>query len=153
MSKEPQIPIYDAQEPSEEGKQLVALFHDLETKQLIFLDEAAKSIIERVATFLAILFGVTAFGSSFPPPYLKANLAAKVLIIVTLMLYLAALAAGMWTIQPRYYRRYTFNISRLSEELEKITKRKLFWLRLAGVLFGVGSVALAAVVVVIILHA
>src|ERR1700676_5601891 len=68
MSEDQHIPIYDAQEPSEESKQLVALFHDLESRQLDFLDDAAKSVVERVATFLAILFGVTAFGSVFPPP-------------------------------------------------------------------------------------
>ena len=104
MSEEQHIPIYDAQEPSEESKQLVTLFHDLESRQLDFLDEAAKSVIERVATFLAILFGVTAFGSTFPPPYLKDNAAAKAFVIVTLLLYLVALGAGMWAIQPRYYR-------------------------------------------------
>jgi hypothetical protein len=153
MSEEQQIPMYDAQEPSEESKQLVALFHDLESRQLDFLDAAAKSIIERVATFLAILFGVTAFGSAFPPPYLKDNAVAKAFVVLTLVLYLVALGAGMWAIQPRYYRRYTYNISMLAKELEKITKRKLFWLRCAGVLFAVGSMALAALVVAIIWHA
>ena len=153
MSEEQQIPMYDAQEPSEESKQLVALFHDLESRQLDFLDAAAKSIIERVATFLAIVFGVTAFGSAFPPPYLKDNAVAKAFVVLTLLLYLVALGAGMWAIQPRYYRRYTYNISMLAKELEKITKRKLFWLRCAGVLFALGSVALAALVVAIIWHA
>ena len=153
MSEDQHIPIYDAQEPSEDSKQLVTLFHDLESRQLDFLDEAAKSVVERVATFLAILFGVTAFGSVFPPPYLKDNAAAKTFVIVTLVLYLVALGAGMWAIQPRYYRRYTYNVSMLAKELEKITKRKMFWLRFAGILFAVGSVALAALVVAIIWHA
>jgi hypothetical protein len=153
MSEDQHIPIYDAQEPSEESKQLVTLFHDLESRQLDFLDDAAKSVVERVATFLAILFGVTAFGSTFPPPYLKDNTAAKTFVIVTLVLYLVALGAGMWAIQPRYYRRYTYNVSMLAKELEKITKRKMFWLRFAGILFAVGSVALAALVVAIIWHA
>ncbi len=153
MSEDQHIPIYDAQAPSEESKQLVALFRDLESRQLDFLDDAAKSVVERVATFLAILFGVTAFGSVFPPPYLKDNAAAKTFVIITLVLYLVALGAGMWAIQPRYYRRYTYNVSLLAKELEKITKRKIFWLRFAGILFAVGSVALAALVVVIIWHA
>lgn len=153
MSEDQHIPIYDAQEPSEESKQLVALFHDLESRQLDFLDEAAKSVVEPVATFLAILFGVTAFGSVFPPPYLKDNAAAKTFVIVTLVLYLVALGAGMWAIHPRYYRRYTYNVSMLAKELEKITKRKMFWLRFAGILFATGSVALSALVVAIIWHA
>ena len=153
MSEQQQNPVIEGQDPSEESKQLVALFHDLESRQLDFLDEAAKSVVERVATFLAILFGVTAFGSTFPPPYLKDNTAAKTLVIVTLVLYLVALGAGMWAIQPRYYRGYIYNVSRMKKELEKITKRKMFWLRFAGILFAVGSVTLAALVVAIIWHA
>src|SRR5258708_2130225 len=153
MSEEQHIPIYDAQEPSEESKQLVALFHDLDSRQLDFLDAAAKSVLERVPTSLAIVFGVTAFGSAFPPPYLRDNAVAKAFVILTLVLYLVALGAGMWAIQPRYYRRYTYNASMLAKELEKITKRKMLWLRCAGILFAVGSVALAALVVAIIWHA
>ena len=150
MSEQQQIPIYDSQEPSEEGKQLVTLFNEMESKQLDFLDESGKSIIERIATFLAVLFGVTAFGSNFPPAYLKDNLPAKALVILTLILYLAAMGAGMWAIQPRFYRHYTYNVSRLGKELEKITKHKMFWLRVAGILFACGSVALAVLIVSII---
>ena len=35
-------------------------------------------------------------------------------------------------------------------ELEKITKHKMFWLRVAGILFALGSVALAALIISII---
>src|SRR6266566_5367228 len=144
------IPIQDSQEPSEEGNRLVALFTDMESKQLDFLDESGKSIIERIATFLAVLFGVTAFGSNFPPAYLKGNLLAKELVIITLIFYLAAMGSAIWAIQPRYYRRYTYNVSRLGKELEKITKHKMFWLRIAGILFALGSVALAVLIISII---
>jgi len=148
--QEQQIPIQGPQEPSEEGKQLVALFNDMENKQLDFLDASGKSIIERIGTFLVVLFGVTAFGSTFPPPYLKSNLLAKVLVIITLILYLAAMGASFWAIQPRYYRRYIYNVSRLGTELEKITTRKMFWLRVGGILFALGSVALAVLIISII---
>src|SRR5437588_296297 len=57
-SQEPSIAIYDSQESSEEGKQLVTLFNDMESKQLDFLDKSGKSLIERIATFLIVLFGV-----------------------------------------------------------------------------------------------
>jgi hypothetical protein len=150
MNEQQQIPISDSQEPSEEGKQLVALFNEMESKQLDFLDESGKSIIERIATFLAVLFGVTAFGSNFPPAYLKDNLPAKVLVIITLLLYLTAIGAGMWAIQPRYYRHYTYNVSRLGKELDKISRHKMFWIRVAGILFALGSVALAVLIVSII---
>jgi hypothetical protein len=122
----------------------------MESKQLDFLDASGKSIIERIATFLAVLFGVTAFGSNFPPAYLKGNLPAKALVIITLILYLTAMGGGMWAMQPRYYRHYTYNVSRLGKELEKITKHKKFRLRVAGILFALGSVALAALIVSIV---
>ena len=150
MSEQQQIPIYDSQEPSEEGKQLVTLFNEMESKQLDFLDESGKSIIERIATFLAVLFGVTAFGSNFPPAYLKGNLLAKELVIITLIFYLAAMGAAIWASQPRYYRHSTYNVSRLGKELEKITRHKMFWLWVAGILFALGSVALAVLIVSII---
>src|SRR5437588_329463 len=150
MNEQQQIPIQDSQAPSEESKQLVTLFNDMESKQLDFLDESGKSIIERIATFLAVLFGVTAFGSNFPPAYLKGNPTAKVLVIVTLILYLAAMGASILAIQPRYYRHYTYNVSRLGKELEKITKHKMLWLRVASILFGLGSLALAALIISII---
>ena len=150
MNDQQQLTIHDSQEPSEEGKQLVAFFTEMEHKQLDFLDESGKSIIERTATFLAVLFGVTVLSNNFPPLYLKGNLPAKVLVLATLVVYLAAMAAGIWAIQPRSYRRYTYNVSALGRELEKITHHKLFWLRLAGILFALGSIALAALIVSII---
>ena len=150
QSLPPSIPVQDTQEPSEEGKRLVALFTDMENKQLDFLDESGKAIIERVATLLAVLFAVTAFGSTFPPAYLKGNTTAKVLVITTLLLYLAALGAGLWGIQPRSYRRYLYNVSRLGEELEKITRHKTIWIRIAAILFALGTVALAVLVITII---
>ena len=148
---EPQLfPVGDAQEPSEEGKRLSKLFDDLESKQLEFLDNAGKSLIERIATFLTVLFGITAFGSTFPPAYLKNNSVTKVLVIVTLLFYLAAMGAGISVIQPRNYRRYKNNVSRLDSELEKISRHKMFWIRAAGVLFALGSLALAALIIAII---
>jgi hypothetical protein len=91
MSDQEQTDLQNSQKLSEESKQLVSLFSEMEKKQLDFLDESGKSMIERISTFLTVLFGVTAFGNNFPPPYLKANLLAKVLVIVTLILYLAAM--------------------------------------------------------------
>lgn len=149
--RQQQIPVQDSEEPSEEGKRLVTIFTDLESKQLDFLDESGKSIIERIATFLAVLFAITAFSNNFPPIYLKNNPPAKYLVIITLVLYLLALGAAMWSIQPRYYKYYQYNVSRLRTELNKIAEHKMLWVRVAGVLFALGSVALAVLIVLIIL--
>src|SRR5450631_2036475 len=95
QQQQPPIPVQDSAEPSEERKQLVTLFTEMEHKQLDFLDESGKSIIEHISTLLAVLFAVTAFSNNFPPAYLKGNMTAKVLIIITLVLYLLALGAGI----------------------------------------------------------
>lgn len=144
------IPIQETAEPSEEGQQLVTLFTEMEHKQLDFLDESGKSLIERIATFLAILFGVTVLSNNFPPPYLKGNPSAKILVFVTLAFYIAAMAAGVWAIQPRSYRYYLHNRAKLRGELERITRHKLFWGRVGGVLFLLGSAALAILIIAIV---
>jgi hypothetical protein len=150
QQQQPPSPIQDSQEPSEEGKHLVALFTEMESKQLNFLDAAGKSIIERVSALLAVLFAVAAFSGTFPPAYLKGNLAAKVFVIATLILYFLSLGAGMRGIQPRYYKHYTYRVSELGPELEKITKHKMRWLRVAGVLFALGTATLAILIITII---
>ena len=43
--------MYDAQEPSEESKQLVALFHDLESRQLDFLMRRPKASLSASPPF------------------------------------------------------------------------------------------------------
>ena len=150
MNEQQQIPIQDSQEPSEESKQLVTLFNDMESKQLDFLYESGKSIIERIATFLGVLFGISILSNNFPPPYLKGNSAAKVMIILTLACFLLAIGAGIWETQVRYYNRYTHNVSRSAEELERIIQHKVIWLRVANLLFALGAIGLAGLLIVII---
>src|SRR6266567_8837951 len=143
-------PIQDTREPSEESKHTKAVFDELESKQLDTLDESGKSIIERIATFLGILFGISILSNNFPPPYLKGNSAAKVMIIVTLACFLLAIGAGIWETQVRYYNRYTHNVSRSAEELERIIQHKVLWLRVANLLFALGAIGLAGLLIVII---
>ena len=145
-----QIEIQDAQEPSKEGTLVAEIFSEIRKKQLDFLDESGKSIIERIATFLAILFAVTAFSNNFPPAYLKDNLPAKIMVIATLVLYLLAMATAILTIQPRFYDIPLYNVTRMSEELKKITTYKMRRLRMAGILFTLGSIALAVLIISII---
>lgn len=146
------IEIQNTQELSEEGKLLVQIFTNMKSKQLEFLDESSKSMIERIATFLAILFAVTAFSSNFPPPYLKGNVPAKIMVIITPILYLLAMAAALLAIQPRLYDIPRYNVTEMGKRLQNITTYKMRRLRLAGVLFALGSIALAILIVVIILE-
>lgn len=155
MKEQRQVPIYGAEKETEEQKEkrqrLTVIFTDLEGKQPDFLDEAAKSIIERVATFLAILFAVIALGNNFPPKYLVGNLWDKYLIIAILLCYLLAMGMGMWSIQPRNYGRYLYDATNQEREWKHIVTRKKLWVRLAGILFGIGTVALAGLIVSMIL--
>jgi hypothetical protein len=143
-------PIYNAQEPSEESQRIKTVFDELETKQLDTLDEAGKAVIERIATFLGVLFGITVLSNNFPPPYLKHNTSAKVMIIVSLTCFLLSIGAAIWATQVRTYRRYTYNVTRTSKELERMLGHKLFWLRVANLLFALGAIALAGLLIVIV---
>jgi hypothetical protein len=157
MNEQQQVPSIPVQrsieltpEEIEENRRLDNIFDEIEKGQLGFLDESGKSIIEHIATLLAVLFAVSAFGHDFPPPYLKGNLPAKSMVIVTMVLYLAALGTGLWAIQPRSYKRYKHNVTRTRAELAKMMKRKMLWIRVAGSLFALGSIALAVLIFFII---
>jgi hypothetical protein len=137
-------------EPTDEQRRLAALFADMDSKQLDFLDEAGKSIIERIATFLAVLFAVTAFGGNFPPAYLKGNHWEKYLVIAILICYLLAMGMGMLAIRPRRYASYRYNVTRMKHEFERLITYKKRLMQWAGLLFAGGSVALAALIISII---
>ena len=144
------IPILDAQAPSVNSQRVNATFDELETKQLDTLDESGKSIIERIATFLGVLFGISILSNNFPPPYLKGNSSAKIMVIVTLACFLLAVGAGIWATQVRYYTRYTHNVTRSGQELQRIIRHKVTWLRVANLLFALGVIGLAGLLIIII---
>ena len=151
MSEKP--PVVEGRPPTEEEKRLVALFAKIEEGQLDLLDGAGKRVIELTTALLGVLFAVTAFGGDFPPPYLAHNTAAKVLAILTLGFYLGAMAFAMWTLQPRNYRLYRHNLTRLRGELDRIIAHKSGTLKVAGILFWLGSLYLALLIVAVILSA
>lgn len=136
--------------PSEESKSIVALFSDMRGKQLDFLDATGKSLIERIATFLTVLFAVTALSGTFPPAYLKGNTTAKVFIVVTLALFMASLLSAIRAIRPFAYNYNSQNITSMREALQKMIRRKSRWLNVANWLFFVGSITLSALIVVVV---
>lgn len=149
-SSSSQPTVVQPRQPTEEEKRLVSVFADIESRQLDFLDEAGKSIIERIATFLAVLFAVTAFGNDFPPKYLVHIPWSKYVVIGILLCYLLALGMGMWAIQPRKYSHYVHNVSGLQEEWDRLVTHKRRWVKWGGILFAAGTVALAVLVVLIV---
>ena len=139
-----------ARELSEDDKRLVTLFADMRGKQLDFLDEAGKSVIKRIATFLAVLFAVTAFSNNFPPPYLKGNIPAKVAVICTLIFFLASLYSAILVIRPFPYTHMRNDLDEMRKALREMTAHKSRWLKWANILFTLGSIMLGALIVTII---
>jgi hypothetical protein len=107
-------------------------------------------VIERVATFLAILFGVIALGGTFPPAFLAGRSWMNFLVLGVLALYLLSLGSAMWALQPRNYSEYRYNITRLAKEWQRLLRHKKCWTRAAGLLFALGTVALAILIALII---
>lgn len=149
----PQPPILEGKQPTAEEERLVEVFAELEKKQLEFLDTAAKRIIELVTALLGLLFAVIAFGDDFPPPYLTGNQVAKVTGIIALSCYLLALLVSLWAVQPRSYKHYRHNLDGMRTVLQQMINDRARPVLIAGILFGIGSVMLALLIVSIIWQA
>lgn len=150
QQQQQQIPVYEAHKPSDASKRVAAIFDDMEGKQLDNVNDAGKSLIERIATFLGVLFGLSILSSNFPPSYLKGNTPVKVLLIAALFAYLFAIGAALWATQVRYYHRYTYNATRSQAELATMIRHKVNWLRAANILFALGTALLAILLIVIV---
>lgn len=145
-----EVPIYAGMAPNPEQQRMAAFFEETEKKQVDFLDEAGKRIIELITLLLGVLFTVVAFGDKFPPPYLASNAIAKLVSTIILACYVVALALAFRVVHPRDYRLYRYNLNGMRQERDKILRNKrhsLFW---AGVTFWSGSVGLAVLIGMII---
>lgn len=140
----------EAPEDAEEARRLRDIFADMEQKQPDVLDDTAKSVIERIATFLAILFAVTALGNDFPPKYLVKNPPNKWLVISVMACYLLALGAAMVSLQPRNYYDYVHRRKKRAQEWRRLLMHKRRWTSTASILFALGTVALVALIFLII---
>jgi hypothetical protein len=150
MNEQHQIPIYDAEEPTEESRRLTTIFSNLESRQLESLDETSRSIIGRVPILLVVLLAAISFGNIFTSVYLNGNLFPKTLIIATIIFYLLAMAISALVVRPRKYRVYQYNVSRMRVTLEAIIAYKMRYVLWANIFFMLGSIALAALIVSII---
>jgi hypothetical protein len=144
-------PEFETQDEIEEKRRIRAIFDEMEGKQLDFLDESGKSLIERVATFLAVLFAVTAFGGNFPPAYMKNNAWNKAYVIAILACYLVAMFLALLAIQPFNRPRHRYETKKMAQTLQSMITRKKWLVQIAGILFALGTVVLALLIFSIIL--
>ncbi|MBX0330684.1 hypothetical protein K2Z83_23795 [Oscillochloris sp. ZM17-4] len=149
----PEPLIVEGSSPNAEQQRLTAFFAEAESKQVEFLDEAGKRIIELTTLLLGVLFTVVAFGDTYPPPYLTGHPVAKLISLVVLGCYVVAMLLGLRTVNPRDYKLYRHNLDGMRAELDRILENKKFSLFWAGVTFWLGSGFLALLISVIILAA
>jgi hypothetical protein len=138
---------------ADQRQQMLALLQEMRKNQIDFLDQSGKRFVELTSGLLGVLFAVTAFGDKFPPPYLVAIPAARWLAVLTLLCFLSAMLMGMRTSQPRDYAFFEYDASAMSQEFSQIIAHKSQTLRWAGILFWIGAVCLALLVVVVIFTA
>ena len=72
------------------------------------------------------------------------------MVIAILICYLVAMALGMLAIHPRSYNKYRYNMTRMGKEWERLITYKKRLVQWAGILFGVGTIALAGLIIFII---
>ncbi len=147
------IPMQQGQPLTDAEKRLNALFDEMDKKQLDFLDQAGKRIIELSTGLLGVLFAVTAFGDKFPPPYLAGNPAGRGLAAGVLALLVGALLCAVLTVQPRRYKFYEHNLTEMRREWEKLFTHKAAWLTRANWLFFAGTALLALLIGSLLLSA
>ena len=143
-------PILDSEPLSDEDKRLLATLDDIEAKQPELLDQAGKRVIELATGLQAVFLAIAAFGDKFPPAYVKGNPLVQALVIAVLALYWLAILSAAWAMQPRRYKRYEYNLTRMRGEFDKIIAHKSRWVTVAGVFFVLASLALVALIVTIV---
>lgn len=149
----PEEHILPESEKIAELKRLQAIFNDMETKQLDFLDEAGKRLIELITLLLGVLLAIVAFGDNFPPPYLVGNWPTKALSAGTLACYILAMGLALRGVQPRGYAFRRYDPAQMRTELERIIRHKRQSLWWAGLCFWIASLTLALLIITIIMRA
>ncbi len=135
-------------QPTEQ--QMQTLLQEMRKNQIDFLDQSGKRFVELTSGLLGGLFALTVFGNQFPPPYLVAIPVARGLVVLTLLCFLTAMLMGMRTSQPHDYAFFEYNTSAMNQEFSQIIAHKARTLRWAGILFWIGAVGLALLVVLVI---
>ncbi|MBI3159879.1 MAG: hypothetical protein HYZ26_09805 [Chloroflexi bacterium] len=145
-----QIPVVKGQPLSEADERLNAIFDEMQKKQIEYLDEAGKRIIDRSAALMTVIFAVTALGKDFPPPYLAAP-QAKWLAVGVLFLSILSMLLGLFTVQPRKYFVKERSLTDKRNTLKDILDRKAATMMVGGWLFFIACILLAVLVGALIL--
>jgi hypothetical protein len=113
------------------------------------LEEGAKQIMTLVSALYTVIFGVLALAGDPVPAYL-AYLHVRMLGAIVVIAYLIALLGALVVILPSEYRYAMASQTQRKQVFQQLMRRKVISLRVALIAFGVGSVAFAALFVVVL---
>ncbi|MCS6881377.1 MAG: hypothetical protein RMK84_10400 [Oscillochloridaceae bacterium] len=138
--------------PTPEEEALNRWFEQQEKDPPKHLEEGAKQIITLVSALYGVIFGILALASDPLPAYL-ARPSVRVLGVVVVLGYLAALLAALVVVLPGAYRYARASQTQRERVFRALMARKLIGLRVALAAFGIGSAAFAALFVVVVFGA
>ncbi len=128
-------------------ERLVGYFRDLEQKSLETLEGAARQLITLVTTLLGLFFGVLAFKDN--PAYLALP-AVRALGGLSAGLYVLALFLALDVVMPRRLEVPLADLTRMRRLLRGLFDRKSRSLLWAQVAFALGTLALLALILLLL---
>ncbi len=127
-------------------------FAEQEKKSIDNLEGGARQIISLVSLFYGAIFGVLSLGQDKLEPSLH-SCPVLVLGTVAVLAFLIAVIAALNGVLPFY--RFTYNPHKPAEQKEtfqKILNRKWWSVKAATIAFGVGLIAFAVLVLVMLYY-
>ena len=135
--------------PTPEEETLHRWFEEQEKDPPKPLEEGAKQIISLVSALFSVVFGILALADNPLPVYLT-QLPVRVLGAVAVLAYLVALLAALVVVLPGAYRHAAASQTQRLAAFRALMRRKVIGLRVALFAFALGSVAFAALFLVVL---
>ncbi len=135
--------------PTPEEEALHRWFEEQEKDPPKPLEEGAKQIISLVSALFSVVFGILALADNPLPVYLT-QLPVRVLGAVAVLAYLVGLLAALVVVLPGAYRHAAASQTQRLAAFRALMRRKVIGLRVALFAFALGSVAFAALFLVVL---
>jgi len=139
----------------EETPQERALYEWFEKQALASpetLEAGARTILSLVTALLGLLFGVLAVTADPLPAYFSLSV-VRWLGVATVVALLVALVGTLGVVLPRRLETASARPDQQAKAFRELMERKSCWLTVAVVAFGLGLVALGAVLIIALLEA
>ena len=151
MADKPQIVGARTRAETPEEQALFAWFSEQQKDPAKPLEEGARQIISLVTAIYSVIFGILAFADNPLPIYLTLPVVRGV-GAVTVLSYLVALLAALVVVLPDDYRYARASKEQSLVVFEALLRRKSVGLRIAVLSFGIGTLAFAALFIVVLVN-